>query len=335
VLSGGGARGAYEAGLVVGLFARGEDFEIITGTSIGAINAAFIAQGRLDALEQLWHTIASRRIIRYLPRIAAGVDLLKRLSERRTLLERVESLPPVIADVAAMWPLQRLLGLLGGLSELPIAQLLQEQLAFARLARTLVVPATNLSKTRLDAFAYFADDARWAAFAAARPSAYRIVDDRVLALCVQASAAIPGAFAPVVFAPPGETLPLAYVDGGVTNNTPIGLAIDAGARAITVVMLEPPATADAQYPMENLVQVGMGSFMAIQQRFLELDLKTVGYVNASIAGGTADKIPVTVRTFRPRATIALNVLAFDDQPAIDAAYGAGYADGFGETAKVA
>jgi NTE family protein len=49
VLSGGGARGAYEAGvlsvLVPVLEARGERPRIIVGTSVGALNAAYLAAG--------------------------------------------------------------------------------------------------------------------------------------------------------------------------------------------------------------------------------------------------------------------------------------------------
>ena len=50
VLSGGGARGAYEAGvmsvLLPALEARGERPNIYVGTSVGAINAAYLASSR-------------------------------------------------------------------------------------------------------------------------------------------------------------------------------------------------------------------------------------------------------------------------------------------------
>lgn len=50
ILSGGGARGAYEAGAALALLQH-ERFDIICGTSIGAINGAFIAQ---DDAEDKW-----------------------------------------------------------------------------------------------------------------------------------------------------------------------------------------------------------------------------------------------------------------------------------------
>lgn len=44
VLSGGGAKGAYEAGAITSLWKTNGPFDIVVGTSIGAINAAFVAQ---------------------------------------------------------------------------------------------------------------------------------------------------------------------------------------------------------------------------------------------------------------------------------------------------
>ena len=50
VLSGGGARGAFQAGVVEGLVAdQGTDFDILFGVSTGALNAAFLAQASTGA----------------------------------------------------------------------------------------------------------------------------------------------------------------------------------------------------------------------------------------------------------------------------------------------
>ncbi len=53
-LEGGGAKGAYHIGAIKALNELGIDFQVITGTSIGAVNGAIIASGNLDLLEQLW-----------------------------------------------------------------------------------------------------------------------------------------------------------------------------------------------------------------------------------------------------------------------------------------
>ena len=69
ILGAGGARGAYEAGVAISLL-RSEDFEIVCGASIGAVNGALIAQGDLVELERIWRTIASLGVIRLAPEVA-------------------------------------------------------------------------------------------------------------------------------------------------------------------------------------------------------------------------------------------------------------------------
>jgi NTE family protein len=64
VLQGGGALGAYQAGVFQALHEHGLAPDWIVGTSIGAINAAILAgnphETRLSRLRQFWHGIAHR-----------------------------------------------------------------------------------------------------------------------------------------------------------------------------------------------------------------------------------------------------------------------------------
>ena len=64
VLSGGGARGAYEIGVVKAILEKGVQFDLAFGTSIGGINAAFIAQGSFERLEDLWSSMKATDIFR-------------------------------------------------------------------------------------------------------------------------------------------------------------------------------------------------------------------------------------------------------------------------------
>src|SRR5947209_3742849 len=75
VLSGGGARGAYEAGVMSvlspALDRRGERPKIYVGTSVGAINATLLAANRhLDAAEAArvsidrWRDVSKGRVVR-------------------------------------------------------------------------------------------------------------------------------------------------------------------------------------------------------------------------------------------------------------------------------
>lgn len=62
VLAGGGSRGAYEIGVWRALRELDEPISIITGTSVGALNAAAIAMDNDDRTEQLWKEIYTSRI---------------------------------------------------------------------------------------------------------------------------------------------------------------------------------------------------------------------------------------------------------------------------------
>ena len=64
VLQGGGALGAYQAGVYHALHEHGVDPDWIVGTSIGAINASLIAgnprENRLERLQEFWTRMAYR-----------------------------------------------------------------------------------------------------------------------------------------------------------------------------------------------------------------------------------------------------------------------------------
>jgi NTE family protein len=62
VLSGGGAKGAYEAGVAAVFVERGLQIRLVAGSSAGALNAAMIADGRLDRLDALWRGLTRDRV---------------------------------------------------------------------------------------------------------------------------------------------------------------------------------------------------------------------------------------------------------------------------------
>ena len=63
VLGGGGSRGAYEIGVWQALREMDIDIHIVTGTSIGAINGAAIAQGDYDMAVRMWNNIETSKVI--------------------------------------------------------------------------------------------------------------------------------------------------------------------------------------------------------------------------------------------------------------------------------
>lgn len=58
-LEGGGAKGAYEIGAYRALTELGYRFDVICGVSIGAINAALLAQGDCERAAEFWETMSN------------------------------------------------------------------------------------------------------------------------------------------------------------------------------------------------------------------------------------------------------------------------------------
>ncbi len=54
VLEGGGARGAYEVGVIDAIVESGRRIDVVVGTSIGAINGIFVAMNKIEELRALY-----------------------------------------------------------------------------------------------------------------------------------------------------------------------------------------------------------------------------------------------------------------------------------------
>ena len=256
VLSGGGARGAYAAGVVAGIVevlgatAGGPaPFGIFTGTSVGAINATFLAahgdRGDLgvEALEAVWRGLR-------LP-VHVRIDPLRLLTGSRLAQSTVG------AAVGAGW--RRLTGrkpaaTLGGslLDPEPLDAVVRDAIPWTRLhgnldagrVRALVVAALQVATGRT---AVFHETCPGHAFRASKDPRREAVPARITAAHVLASAAIPLVF-------PARRIGAGwYCDGGLRFNTPIAPAIRAGAERLVVVSLlhrpaVPRAVSEAEYP---------------------------------------------------------------------------------------
>jgi len=224
VLGGGGARGAYEAGVlryVARAFPRAR-FDVVTGTSAGAINAAWVAahagvpgHAALD-LAEIWAALRLEDVYR----LTSG-----------TLLRPLRSVfgsnaPVALADAA------------------PLAELLDRVVPWSRLERAidggdlaaLAITATELATSR---------NVVWVA---GRPSDLRFWEStnphirprpaRIGPAHVLASAAIPLVF------PPVEVDGAWFVDGGLGQQTPLRPALRLGVDRLLVISLRSAATID-------------------------------------------------------------------------------------------
>lgn len=62
VLGGGGSRGAYEIGVWQALRELGIRIDVVTGTSVGAINGALVCQGSFDLAVDLWRGLETHMV---------------------------------------------------------------------------------------------------------------------------------------------------------------------------------------------------------------------------------------------------------------------------------
>lgn len=82
VLGGGGARGAYEIGVWQALREIGWQFDIVTGTSVGAINGAIFATGDFETAEEVWQTLDTGMVF------SVDVDETQDLKTKTSLIFR-------------------------------------------------------------------------------------------------------------------------------------------------------------------------------------------------------------------------------------------------------
>lgn len=63
VLEGGGAKGAFHIGVLKALYEHDYTFDGVTGTSIGAVNGAMIAQGDFDVAYEMWQQLTPSQVM--------------------------------------------------------------------------------------------------------------------------------------------------------------------------------------------------------------------------------------------------------------------------------
>ncbi|MEZ4392663.1 MAG: patatin-like phospholipase family protein [Polyangiales bacterium] len=222
VLSGGGARGAYEVGVMSYLYdemvrrrgGRLPPFDIVCGTSVGAINGCHLAAHMADPasgvrrLVDLWSSIRFEQVMRF--------DVRQFAKLPRVLLGGGEA--SGIFDVR------------------PMVDLITREISWKMVARALrrgflralCVSATEVSTGRTTLFLDAPPEVPEPTGLGARIVVRREIVGPQHAL---ASAAIPLIFPPVRV---GRGL---YCDGGLRQNTPIAPAIRLGAEKVLVVGL--------------------------------------------------------------------------------------------------
>ena len=217
VFSGGTNLGAVQVGMALALADHEVTPDLIVGTSVGAVNGAWLASGRApDGLATLWRAIRRR-------------------------------------DVFPLRPMTGLAGFAGRrrhfVPDSGLRRLLREHLTFDRIENApipLAVVATD-----------------------AATGAQVVLDHGPLVRAVLASAALPAVFPPVRI--DGRLL----IDGGIANNTPITLAIEAGATEVWV--LTTGYACSLSEPPTGAIALGLHAVSLLVQQRLSLELATRTY----------------------------------------------------------
>jgi NTE family protein len=107
VLSGGGSRGAYQIGVWRALREFGLHIDIAVGTSIGALNAAAVAQNTYDSAEALWRQLETDMVFDYAHAFEnRGVKFttIKDILRQNIIEENIRSSPVDFGIVTVKFP---------------------------------------------------------------------------------------------------------------------------------------------------------------------------------------------------------------------------------------
>ncbi len=320
VLVGGVNRGAYQAGVIQALVEKqglrdGQplDYDMVCGTSIGALNGYCVTTAQYTLLKDLWQGgISSQNIFQMKPPFNkirnADSGLINRLSAAFSLGTGLTTNVAGILDPA------------------PVRAMLARYIdPSAAVHIPGYIATTNLTQQRGEIFIrrattpngmqkQAANDALLANF----PVRGTQATNDILRDVYFASACLPLAFDPVELPGPGGSAGKdQFVDGGVTANAPINMA-QLCTDTIHVVLVDPKRpTPDVRY--KNAFDVGMGVFETMQARLL------LYQVLLAFAAGKAS-LPFDPYIMRPDSDLPGKLGDFNDQRSLSAAWQIGYTE---------
>ncbi|HEY2474319.1 MAG TPA: patatin-like phospholipase family protein [Candidatus Cybelea sp.] len=345
VFSGGGARGAYQAGIVGELVAAagvsdGEPlppYDVVCGTSIGALNGWCVASAQYSKLRELWFGISSENVIVAKPQYEALRDPN---SGVLNIAASVVSLTGLIRNQRAV------------LQSKPAYDWISRHVdPTAPLVAPLIWAVTNLTYQRPEYFYVLPQgkaDLPVRVTHALRVllgnnAIVRAATPDILHSAIFASIAIPIAFDPISMRGPDGTMDL-YCDGGVASNSPVGIG-HAVAKAADVVLLDPPFEPEESY--DDAVEIAFATYGTMQRKIFGMEMRSAYFESlgrreyAGLSPGqrlTAtqrnadlesyiENVPATdLRYIRPQKVLPVSVVGFNDSKGIYGAYRAGWED---------
>jgi NTE family protein len=310
ILSGGGARGAYEIGVLSELLPwlereHGQRPDVFVGTSVGAINTAYLAaNANLDTEQlvaggaRLWREIGYR-------------DVLAPLLSWDELKEAVRLLASFFSARVAPYAL---------LDPRPLPATLRRLIKFESIHQNIIDPSVGVRACAVVATA--AHTNRSVVFHDGGPSVPRDdmqgIDYALTELAedhVRASAAIPVAFPAVEVRQPGDVGGW-YFDGGTRLNTPIKPALKLGADRVIVLGLNSLELAGQSPDRADLFD---GSTQIVQGLLVDpmmRDVQTLATINELLldgghSSGEDQRSLVPYIFITPKAPNAIGAIARD------------------------
>jgi NTE family protein len=320
VLSGGGADGAYEVGLLKALFSgkspstgnESLDPDIFSGTSIGSFNAAFLVSqwqrhgtSSIGDLERVW----VERLAESSQSCGNGglrfrANPLDLLNPRCYLPNPFHPFIQLAQDSFDLsWNgLQRIVHLLRSddpieeralamfdlssfVEREPLEKTVREEINFESIRRSdkeLIIAATNWQTGELQLFQNIN------------------MTDKLGPLAILASSAIPGFF------PATDVGAIPYVDGGVVMNTPLRPAVSAGANVLHVIYMDPDVknlpiddinyTVQMMYRMQVIGWARTINREIAHDRVINQAVKVLSKVDPKVAAEIADFLITTQPT---------------------------------------
>jgi len=297
VLSGGGARGAYEVGVLSYLFGdfvrvlgRPPMIDMICGTSVGAINGTFLAAHFTSAASGVRRLLDTWLSLRF--------DHVVRLS-----LSQAARLPRVVlggGEGAGLFDVR------------PLAKLVTREIPWTAIARSIRCGALRAVSTSATEIA----TGRTTVFVDAHPeiTVPQRLGPRTIALrgSIGPSHALASAAIPLVF-PPVRVGPLLYCDGGLRQNTPMAPAIRLGAERLLVIGLSSevhgsvvPETTTADTPAPGAAFLLGKVLNAFLLDHVHSDLELLARINDILSDGESaygsDFVPRLSRTAEARGS---------------------------------
>lgn len=229
VFGGGGSKGAYELGVWKALDELGLSFDIVTGTSIGAMIGAMYVQKQYDRCLELWEQLSVEDIIANGVNLDMDIELLmSQKGKYKTLLK-----------------------------------------SYVKNKGADITPFVKKLRTYYDAERFFSSDIEYACMCVnvtrKQPQPVLRKDmtpDTALEYIIASASCFP-AF------PMKEINGEKFVDGGYYDNVPVELARSMGAQEIVAVDLKAVGKKKLHHPQKDLVyiepQVSLGSFLLFDQ----------------------------------------------------------------------